>query len=77
LPKLLQLSNRAVCNYRDTFRVETIHHCREEFEFLLDGVGEEIGVDEDGIGRDEGGVVLKEEGGGYLWAIEILESLTW
>ncbi len=32
---------------------------------MLDGVGEEVGVDEDGVGRNEGGVVLEKEGG--LW----------
>lgn len=32
---------------------------------MLDGVGEEVGVDEDGVGGSEGGVVLEEEGG--LW----------
>lgn len=30
-------------------------------------MGEEVGVDEDGVGWGEGGVVLEEEGGGDLW----------
>lgn len=34
---------------------------------MLDGVGEEVCVDEDVVGRDEGGVVLEEEGGADLW----------
>lgn len=33
---------------------------------MLDGVGEEVGVEEDGIGRLEGAVVLEEEGCGRL-----------
>jgi hypothetical protein len=38
----------------------------------LDGVGEEVGVDEDRIGRPEGGVGLEEEGGGDLGAGVVL-----
>lgn len=34
----------------------------------MDGVGEEIGVHEDGVRGPEGGVGLEEEGGGDLWA---------
>jgi len=33
---------------------------------MLDSVGEEICVDEDGVGRFQSGVVLEEEGGGDL-----------
>ena len=35
---------------------------------MLHGVREEVGVDEDGIGRLEGGVVLEEERGRHLRA---------
>ena len=38
---------------------------------MLDRVREEVGVDEDRVGRDQGGVVLEEEGGGDLWAMWI------
>ena len=31
--------------------------------------GEEVGVDENGVRGDEGGVVLEEEGGGDLWSV--------
>ena len=37
-----------------------------EVELGLDGVVYEIRVDEDGVGRLEGRVVLEEEGGGDL-----------
>ena len=30
-------------------------------------MGEEVGVDEDGVGWGEGSVVLEEEGGRDLW----------
>ena len=35
---------------------------------MLHGVREEVGVDEDGVWGDQGGVVLEEEGGGDLGA---------
>ena len=38
---------------------------------MLHGVGEEVGVNEDGVGRDEGGVVLEEERGGDLWSVVV------
>ena len=35
---------------------------------MVDGVGEEVGVEEDLVGRLEGGVVVEEHGGGDLGA---------
>jgi hypothetical protein len=35
----------------------------------VDGVGEEVCVDEDRVGWLEGRVVLEEHGGGRLWAV--------
>ena len=64
--QLLKLSHDAIGDDGRAFRVQAVHHRRQHLEFFLDGVGEEIGVDEDGVGRDEGGVVLEEEGGGDL-----------
>ena len=36
---------------------------------MLDSVGEEVSVDEDGVRWHEGGVILKEESGGDLWTL--------
>ena len=37
---------------------------------MVDGVGEEVGIDEDRVGRLEGGVVLEEHATGRLWAVK-------
>lgn len=68
--ELFQLRHDAIGDDGDTFGVEAVHHCLEQLELVLDGVGEEVRVDEDGVGRDEGGVVLEEEGRGDLGAME-------
>ena len=64
--ELFELGHDAVGDDGNALGIQTVHHGRLEFEFVLHGVGEEIGVDEDGVGRDECRVVLVEEGGGDL-----------
>lgn len=64
--EFLQLSHHAAGDDREAFGVEGIHHGFEEGKLALDCVREKIGIDEDGIGWNEGGVVLEEEGGGDL-----------
>lgn len=64
--QLLELGHDARRDDRDALRVEGVHHGLEEGQLALDGVGEEVGVDEDGVGRHESRVVLEEEGGGDL-----------
>lgn len=66
LPQLLQLGHHAVRDHGDAFRVQAVHHRGQHLELVLHGVREEIGVDEHGVGRDQGGVVLVEERGGDL-----------
>ncbi len=44
------------------FGVQEVHEGLVELEFSVYGVGEEVGVDEDGVGWAEGGVGLEEEG---------------
>ena len=39
---------------------------------MVDGVGEEVGVEEDLVGGLEGGVVVEEEGGGDLGAVWVV-----
>lgn len=47
--QLLQLSQHAVCHDGDAFGVEAVHHCRNYFKLVLDGVREEVRVDQDGV----------------------------
>lgn len=44
---------------RAAFRIQASHHLVEHLHFVANGVGEEVGVDEDGVGRTQGGVVLR------------------
>lgn len=64
--EFLQLGHDAVGNARGGFGVETVHHGLHQLELLLDRKVDEVGVDEDGVGRSEGFVKLEEEGGGDL-----------
>lgn len=50
------------------FCVEQVHEGLVQLELGVDGVREEICVDEDGVRGPEGSVGLEEEGGGDLWA---------
>lgn len=64
--QFFQLGHDAGCDDWRGFGVQEVHEGFVELEFGLNGVREEIGVDEDGIGRAEGGVGLEEERGGDL-----------
>jgi len=65
--QLLKLSHNAVRNTRDTLGVEAVHHAADEVELVLQAEVDEIGVDENAIGRYQGGIVCEEKGRGYLW----------
>jgi hypothetical protein len=64
--QLLQLGHDAAGDDGPTLGVQARHHGLEHLELVLHCVGEEICVDEDGVGRFESCVVLEEEGGGDL-----------
>lgn len=66
--EFFQFSHYAGCDYGRGLGVQKVHEGLVELEFCLDGVGQEVGVDQDGVRRPEGGVCLEEEGGGDLWA---------
>ena len=66
--ELLELGHDAAGDDGRALGVEAVHHGGEELELVLDGVGEEVGVDQDRIGGLQGGVVLEEEGGWHLGA---------
>jgi hypothetical protein len=69
--EFLELSHHACCYYGRGFRIEQIHEGFVELELRVDSVGEEVGVNEDVVGRPEGGVGLEEEGGGDLWNLSL------
>ena len=50
-----------------TFGVQAVHHAADELQLVLKAKVYEVGVDEDPVGWNEGGVVLQEERGGDLW----------
>lgn len=68
-PELLQLTKDAVRHTRNALGIQTVHHGLDNVEFVADGEADEVGVDEDVVGRGEGGVVLEEEGRGDLFDV--------
>lgn len=65
--ELFQLGHDAGGDEDLTLCIKSVHHALEQLDLARDGVREEICIDEDLIRWDEGGVVLKEHGGGRLW----------
>ncbi|KAI2017091.1 hypothetical protein LOZ48_006872 [Ophidiomyces ophidiicola] len=73
-PQLLKFGQNTVGDDGDTLRVQAVHHGGNDLEFMLHGMGEEVGVYEHRVRRGEGGVVLEEEGGRHLrsaWATAV------
>lgn len=66
-PQLFELGHDAVGDDGGALGVQAVHHRGEKLKLMPHRVRQEIGIDEHGVGWDQGGVVLKEEGGGYLW----------
>ena len=58
--QLLQLGHDAIGDDDAAGGVQSVHQGGQEIELVLDGVGEEVGVEEDGVGGLEGGIVLEE-----------------
>lgn len=44
--ELFEFCQNTIGHDRDTFGIKTIHHCWDHLEFVLDGVGDEIGVNQ-------------------------------
>lgn len=61
LAQFLQLGNHAVGNDGRAFGVEAVHHGGDDFQLVLDGMGDKIGIDEHGVGGCQGGVILEEK----------------
>lgn len=58
--KLLQLGKYAIRDDRDTFGVQTIEHGRNNLEFVLNGMGDEIGIDKYRVWGSKRSIVLEE-----------------
>ncbi len=52
-----------------TLRIQTIQHALDNVQLVLDGEVDEVGVQEDVVGRAELRVVLEEQGRRDLWAV--------
>lgn len=44
--KLLEFRHDTIGHNGDTFRIQAIHHCWDHLQFVLDGMGDEIGVNQ-------------------------------
>lgn len=45
LAQFFQFGNHAVCDDGCTLGIETVHHCRNDFQLVLDSMGNEVGID--------------------------------
>lgn len=70
--EFLQLGHYAGCYYGRGFGVQEVHEGLVKLELCVDGVREEVGVDEDRVGRPQGSVGLEEEGRGDLGTGRVL-----
>jgi len=61
LAQFLQFGKHAVGDDRNAFSIQTVHHGRNDLELVLDGVGNEVGVDKHRIRGGESCVVLEEK----------------
>ena len=61
--QLFELGQDAIRHGRNAFRHQAIHHSLDELDLVLYGKVDKVGVDQDAVGRAEGGVVGEEEGG--------------
>ena len=58
--KLLQFGKYTICDDWDTLGVQTVEHGWNNLEFVLNSVGNEIGIDQDGVWGSESRVELEE-----------------
>ncbi len=61
LPELLELAHDARRDDGRALGVQAVHHRRQHLELVLHRVGQEVGVHQHRVRRDQGGVVLEEE----------------
>jgi hypothetical protein len=57
---------------RRTFRKKAVHHATDKFEFVLQTEIDEVGINQDTVRRDKGGVMGQEEGRGGWGTVVIL-----
>jgi hypothetical protein len=68
--EFLEFGHDTGCDNGGGFGIEEIHEGLVKLELGVHGVGEEVGVYENGVGRAKGSVGLEEECRGYLWTVE-------
>ena len=56
---LLELGNHALSHTRDALSKQAVHHALEDVQLVLNGEVNEVGIDQDVIGRPQLHVVLK------------------
>ena len=71
--KFLKFSDHAVWNVRNALPEQTIHRGLEYIEFVLDWKVDEIGIEQNSVGRTQRIIVVKEQTGG-LFGTELKQN---
>jgi hypothetical protein len=68
--KLLQFGNDTVSDVGNALAKQAVHTRLEDVQLVLDGEVDEVGIDEDAVGRTQGVIVSEEKTGrllGTMW----------
>ena len=60
LSELFQLSDNAICDARNAFGIEAIHHRRDDLELVLEGEINKVRIEYNSIRRSQSGIVREE-----------------
>jgi hypothetical protein len=61
LAQLLQLSQHTISDDRNTLRIQAVHHGWDDIKLMLNGMGNKVGIDKNGIRRCEGRIILEKK----------------